>query len=80
VTRRKYDLSYPQWRSPDNKKEREGETQASVCFLSYQNMGGIDEEDELLQMYQVQRKGMNEWCMKLFRSLLSATVLKFIFI
>jgi hypothetical protein len=37
-------------------------------------MGGVIKKDQLLQMYQVERKRMNKLYMKLFRRLLSATV------
>jgi hypothetical protein len=52
------------------------EKQKPLRVIHYnQNMGDTDEKGELLQVHQVERKGMNKWFMKLFRRLLSATVL-----
>jgi hypothetical protein len=38
-------------------------------------MGGTDKKDQQLQIYLVERKRINKWCVKLFRRLLNTTVL-----
>jgi hypothetical protein len=38
--------------------------------------GGIHTQDQLLQMYLVERKNMSKWGMKLFHRLLNVAVLK----
>jgi len=38
-------------------------------------MGGVDLKDQLLQPYLLERKKMTKWYIKLFRRLLSVTVL-----
>jgi hypothetical protein len=39
-------------------------------------MGGIDMQDQLLQLYLVERKKMSKCCMKLFHRLPNVAVLK----
>ena len=52
-----------------------------VCVVGYNhNMGGVDLKDQLLNMYLVERKRMNNWYMKLLNWLLNSTVLNSIII
>lgn len=57
-------------------KRRGKEKQKPVCVIDYnKHMGCTDLEDQLLQVYLVERKHIHKWYMKLFRRLLNATVL-----
>jgi hypothetical protein len=56
--------------------KRGKEKQKPVCVIHYnQCIGGVNKNDQLLQMYLVERKRMNKWYMKLFRWILNAMVL-----
>jgi hypothetical protein len=46
-----------------------------VCVIDYNKCMGQVLQDQLLNMYLVEWKRMQKWYMKLFRSLLNATVL-----
>ena len=50
--------------------------QKPVSVLDYnENMGGVDLKDQLFQHYLLERKKMTKWYIKLFRRLLTVTVL-----
>ena len=51
------------------------EKQKPVSVLNYENMGGVDLKDQLLQPYLLERKKMSKWYIKLFRRLHNITVL-----
>ena len=51
------------------------EKQKPVSVLDYENMGGVDLKDQLLQPYLLEKKKMSKWYMKLFRRLLNTTIL-----
>ena len=52
------------------------EKQKPVSVLDYnENMGGVDLKDQLFQQYLLERKKMTKWYIKLFRRLLTITVL-----
>jgi len=47
------------------------EKQKPVSVLDYENMGGVDLKDQLLQPYLLERTEMSKWYMKVFGRLLN---------
>jgi hypothetical protein len=55
---------------------KRGKELGNPCVIDYNKcMGGVDLKAQLLNMYIVEWKRTQKWCMKLFRRLLNATVL-----
>ena len=51
------------------------EKQKPVSVLDYENKGGVDVKDQLLQPYLLERKKMSKWYMNVFGRLLNTTIL-----
>jgi len=51
------------------------EKQKPVSVLDYENKGGVDLKDQLLQPYLLERKKMSKWYMNVFGRLLNTTIL-----
>jgi len=52
------------------------ETEKPLCVIDYNhNMGGVNLKDQSSHTYMVERKKMTKWYLKLFKRLLSSTVL-----
>jgi hypothetical protein len=62
---------------PSKKLMKRGqEKEKPVSVLDYnENMGGVYLKDQVLQPYLLERKKMTNWYMKMFRRLLSVTIL-----
>jgi hypothetical protein len=53
------------------------QVQKPLCIVECNSLrGGIHTQDQLLQMYLVERRKMSKWCMNLFRRLLNVVFLK----